>query len=590
MVLALLVFTSVCPPVFPQTPVQQAKSCTTCFETTNQYIVDASHHCKWKPISESKWISMPGVSPADQISKESSKCVKEVTRILQERWSRATQAIKEGQNYSSGNGVPKDLGKAAQLYREAAELGDPEGETRYGVVLLRGVGVTRDYSQAIIWIRKAAEQGFGKAQDILGLIYAAGAGVAVDYNQAFLWTWKAAEQGIPTAEWHLGELYAKGIGVSVNREQAAIWYRKAAAAGVQAAQNELAELPSAASGTTSAMEPALQQQSDNQIPDVQYRLNAKAKQVTDAEEQKLSASLRWVPNDVSFGVGALARSDLLDGSGRTLASVRINWNSADQRFVMTPASQGLDAWKNAPQIWYGKFTAQLQNNSLCSIRPEAELTLPDKDIHVVDSVAWTNWLTLHYPSSGQQDLVQHEFVIPQVSPTLVLHMRSPQPFSPLSSCMKVVEQTMEKPKSAAQAPDQTASSVSRRTASCDWSPEFDQIRDEDVLSGLRSAANSGQSVAEQTRKSQIPLQQLVAGAKQTLTQMQDHLQQTIAAIQSVSQPPVTDFNFGFNYGQACKNNPDKGALLAAECEYVNTMNMMHMTKGALEIYSCMAGN
>ncbi|HEX4881380.1 MAG TPA: tetratricopeptide repeat protein [Porticoccaceae bacterium] len=61
--------------------------------------------------------------------------------------------------YESGRfGVPMDKGKAAALYRQAADQGYVNAQYNLGVLHLRGEGVKADQQAALHWLRLAAAQ------------------------------------------------------------------------------------------------------------------------------------------------------------------------------------------------------------------------------------------------------------------------------------------------------------------------------------------------------------------------------------------------------------------------------------------------
>ena len=66
--------------------------------------------------------------------------------------------------HEKGLGVIEDLALAAEHFRIAAELGDPIGQTRLGVMYETGLGVDRDAREAADWLTLAAEQGLLEAQ------------------------------------------------------------------------------------------------------------------------------------------------------------------------------------------------------------------------------------------------------------------------------------------------------------------------------------------------------------------------------------------------------------------------------------------
>ncbi len=61
--------------------------------------------------------------------------------------------------YYGGPGLKKDLRKAAECYRQSAELGEIGGQSWLGQLYMKGEGVPKDLEQAAYWFRKAAAQG-----------------------------------------------------------------------------------------------------------------------------------------------------------------------------------------------------------------------------------------------------------------------------------------------------------------------------------------------------------------------------------------------------------------------------------------------
>jgi len=60
--------------------------------------------------------------------------------------------------------------KAAELFREAAEAGHPEGQFEYGLCLRDGKGVQQNLQEAKEWFRKAAVAGHTEAAHVLSQI------------------------------------------------------------------------------------------------------------------------------------------------------------------------------------------------------------------------------------------------------------------------------------------------------------------------------------------------------------------------------------------------------------------------------------
>ncbi|MFO1221423.1 MAG: transglycosylase SLT domain-containing protein [Burkholderiaceae bacterium] len=77
------------------------------------------------------------------------------------RWRDDARALEDG------NGVPKDLRLAAQLYCRAARFGDAEAQFSLAWMLLNGRGVPRDDAHAAHLFAAAAEQGIVQAQNML---------------------------------------------------------------------------------------------------------------------------------------------------------------------------------------------------------------------------------------------------------------------------------------------------------------------------------------------------------------------------------------------------------------------------------------
>jgi hypothetical protein len=141
--------------------------------------------------------------------------------------------------YANGDGVPKDLVKAAKLHRKVAEQGLARAQCLVGVDYVNGDGVKMDKAEAVRWFRKAADQGLAGAQYNLGLCYADGiVGGKTPADAAALYR-QAAEQGLAAAEQALGECYFNGVGVPKDIAEGLKWIRQAAEQGNASAQNTL---------------------------------------------------------------------------------------------------------------------------------------------------------------------------------------------------------------------------------------------------------------------------------------------------------------------------------------------------------------
>jgi TPR repeat protein len=75
----------------------------------------------------------------------------------------------------------------ANLFRSAAERGDPGAQTSLAGMYDKGVGVPKDYALAAYWYGRAAEQGDNVGQIRLGAMYGDGEGVPQDNVKAYMW-------------------------------------------------------------------------------------------------------------------------------------------------------------------------------------------------------------------------------------------------------------------------------------------------------------------------------------------------------------------------------------------------------------------
>jgi hypothetical protein len=76
----------------------------------------------------------------------------------------------EARAYEHGEGVPKDPVRAANLYCEAARLGDAEAQFSLGWMYANGRGLPRDNRMASLFFGIAAAQGHAYAQKMLAFV------------------------------------------------------------------------------------------------------------------------------------------------------------------------------------------------------------------------------------------------------------------------------------------------------------------------------------------------------------------------------------------------------------------------------------
>lgn len=131
--------------------------------------------------------------------------------------------------------------QAADLYRQAADMGHPGAMTALGVLYSFGRGVPQDDSRALALQNRAAKAGDLQAMLRLGLIHAVGAGAQVDLETAAGWFRRAADLGDPTGMLFLFFLYEDGKGVPKDFALSLQWLKKAADNGHVLAQYYLGE-------------------------------------------------------------------------------------------------------------------------------------------------------------------------------------------------------------------------------------------------------------------------------------------------------------------------------------------------------------
>lgn len=144
---------------------------------------------------------------------------------------RAKKLIALGDQLAKGSGMPRDEAQAAQLYQQAAELGDPVGKMRFGEALVfgRGVGVNR--GQGIALIKTAAEAGNSAAMVLLADLHMRGLLGQGELAHAVGLLEEAAAKGQLVALVKLGGIYQAGDLVKADAGKAAAYYKRAIASG-----------------------------------------------------------------------------------------------------------------------------------------------------------------------------------------------------------------------------------------------------------------------------------------------------------------------------------------------------------------------
>jgi len=131
--------------------------------------------------------------------------------------------------YLNGQGVPRNLGTAANWYGAAAAQGDQNAGFRLRDYQAQGPDGFQRWTRAFEQDRIGANAGNPVAQFSLSMDYAIGCSVPQDYKLAADWLRKAADQGFVPAERRLADFYHRGIGVPQDETLAALWNKRASA-------------------------------------------------------------------------------------------------------------------------------------------------------------------------------------------------------------------------------------------------------------------------------------------------------------------------------------------------------------------------
>jgi uncharacterized protein len=179
-------------------------------------------------------------------------------------------------------------GKAAELYRKAADMGNAEAQTRFAEALFDGRGVARNPAGSRAWLEKAARQGNVRAECELGVMLTSGLdieqeranglrylqaaatlgdGYAEDYlgqlaesgltgdpslSEAYMHYLKASEMGSAWGAYNVARMHERGIGVYKNPSEALRWYMKVASMKGPELLDQWSDLRSEAAAITGA--------------------------------------------------------------------------------------------------------------------------------------------------------------------------------------------------------------------------------------------------------------------------------------------------------------------------------------------------
>jgi TPR repeat protein len=99
----------------------------------------------------------------------------------------------------NGDGVEKDLIRAAEYYRLSADQGHAGGQVNFGLCLENGDGVEKDLIRAAEYFRLSADQGDAVGQFDFGVCLEKGAGIRTDLVMAARYYKLAFDQGMTKA-------------------------------------------------------------------------------------------------------------------------------------------------------------------------------------------------------------------------------------------------------------------------------------------------------------------------------------------------------------------------------------------------------
>jgi TPR repeat protein len=150
--------------------------------------------------------------------------------------------VEYGKCLLDGLGVPVDLKAAAALYRRAAEWGSVEGQYRLGKLLRFGNGVFKDEIESARLFKLAGDSGHALALNSYGEMLEGGRGVIKNIPEAVKYYRASSDQACPEGMYNLADMYHHARHVPKNVPEAVRLYKLAADAGLSTALNALYEI------------------------------------------------------------------------------------------------------------------------------------------------------------------------------------------------------------------------------------------------------------------------------------------------------------------------------------------------------------
>ena len=142
-----------------------------------------------------------------------------------------------GYYYENGIMTERDPGHALDLYKKAAQQGDPLAGWLAGRLCFLGTAGLADREAAFKFLKISASQNNAYGAYYLGRVM-----VDKDYTKAPALYKIAADQGLPQAQYFYAKTLKDGRGIPQDRLSAYVWFTIAADAGYPAAGADLNEL------------------------------------------------------------------------------------------------------------------------------------------------------------------------------------------------------------------------------------------------------------------------------------------------------------------------------------------------------------
>ena len=183
-------------------------------------IYDAGKHVKRDPAMAAKWY-------ADSIREDSAALRSQPSTPNAEKVD-AESFNRLGILYYRGDGVPKDISKAVELFQKGAAEGSVGAMAFLGGLYEAGIGLPADITLALDWFGKAADKGDVGSMFHLGTYHMT---ISKDYAKAIFNFERAGEKGHAEAFFRLGYMQAHGLGCAVDLKMARKSYQKADSLG-----------------------------------------------------------------------------------------------------------------------------------------------------------------------------------------------------------------------------------------------------------------------------------------------------------------------------------------------------------------------